>query len=103
MSSIDQEIIKKLKISCRIDEDSDELINEEINDLKLSAETYLKNAGIDINYTNQLYTLAIKILVKHWFDSDGILDSRANEVPFGLNSIINQLQLCGVGDSIETK
>nr|DAM81572.1 MAG TPA: head tail connector [Caudoviricetes sp.] len=99
LSLDDEKILEKIKFSCRIDDD---IFNDELEELKLAAELYLKNAGINKNYENKLYLLAIKKLVKHWYDND-IIGSNTNELPYGLDSIINQLQIHGLGEKSEIK
>lgn len=92
--NLSNEIFEKIKLSCRIDGDD---LNEEIKDHILAAEIYLNNAGIPINYNDNLYLLAIKLLVKHWYENDGLETNKSKEIPYGVTSIINQLQICGVG------
>ncbi len=99
MSLDDAEILEKIKFSCRIDDD---IFSDELEEVKLAAELYLKNAGINKNYENKLYLLAVKKLVKHWYDND-IAGSNVKEIPYGLESIINQLQIYGLGEYSETK
>lgn len=52
---------------------------------------YLKGAGVQ-QQDGELYKLAIKMLVSHWFDNRGV-NGETTEIPFGLTPIINQLQL----------
>lgn len=92
-------ILEKVKFSCRIDDDT---FDEELEELILAAEIYLENAGIKKDYDNKLYLLSIKKLVKHWYDND-IVGSKLNELPYGLDTIINQLQIDGLGKSNETE
>ncbi|CEK34343.1 phage QLRG family DNA packaging,Phage gp6-like head-tail connector protein [[Clostridium] sordellii] len=94
----EREIIKSIKFSCRIDEDLDYIVNnkidKEIEELKNSAEIYLKNSGVKIDYENDLFVLLVKKLVKHWYDYKDNNVSKYNEIPFGITCIINQLQIC---------
>ena len=53
----------------------------------------LQNAGIKKDYQNELYNLAIKLLVIHWYENREIVGS-ANKLAFSLENIITQLQYC---------
>lgn len=100
MNLDEREILEKIKFSCRIDGDD---FDDEIEEHKLAAEIYLENAGINKGYNNKLYLLAIKKIVKHWYDNDITTSSNEKEIPYGLESIINQLQICSVGKNGETE
>ncbi len=93
----DKEILEELILYCWIDEDF-----EVAEALKLSAEEYLKNAGIKVNYESSLYFLVVKMLVKHWYDNREILATKDKEIPYGITCIINQLQIINLGDSNAT-
>ncbi|MGL4731259.1 MAG: head-tail connector protein [Clostridium sp.] len=97
----ERNILDELKFHCRIDDDLDEdinkKINQEIENLKISAEIYLKNAGIKINYDNELYFVVIKMLVSNWYENKDISSSKNKEIPFGATVIINQLQFSNLG------
>jgi uncharacterized phage protein (predicted DNA packaging) len=58
--------LSELKLYQKIDSDADDDLTES---LKLAAETYLLNAGIIKDYSNELYKLAIKILTTHWSEN----------------------------------
>ncbi|MEG2787349.1 MAG: head-tail connector protein [Romboutsia sp.] len=94
----EQEILDELTLYGRIDEGI-----EEVKSLKLSAEEYLKNAGIYINYESSLYFLAVKMLSKHWYDNRDILVKKDIEIPYGITCIINQLQIWNIGVKNEVK
>lgn len=57
---------------------------------------YLRGAGVK-QHEGELYKLAIKMLVAHWFDNRGV-NGETTEIPFGLTPIINQLQLKVISD-----
>lgn len=57
---------------------------------------YLKGAGIK-QHNSELYKLAVKMLVSHWFDNRGI-NGETTEIPYGITPIINQLQLKVIND-----
>lgn len=60
---------------------------------------YLENAGVKANIESSLYKLAIKMLVAHWYDNRGVIGDD-KEIPFGVNAIINQLQLQVVNGNV---
>ena len=64
-----------------------------ITALITSAETYLQNAGIKKDYQNELYNLAIKLLVIHWYENREVVGN-AGKLAFSLDNIITQLQYC---------
>ena len=55
---------------------------------------YLKNAGCVVT-EGELYNLAIKILVSHWYENREVL-GKADRLAHSLDSIITQLKYCGV-------
>lgn len=64
-----------------------------ITGLQLSAEEYLKNAGVNIDYTRELYKLAIKILVSHWYENRAVQSEKSiSKMSFSLDSIIFSLK-----------
>lgn len=80
-----------LKSFLRIDHDEED---ELIKGLQISAEEYLNNAGIKKDYSKELYKLAIKILVSHWYENRFIenLGKSAKKIAFGLDTILMQLK-----------
>jgi uncharacterized phage protein (predicted DNA packaging) len=63
-----------------------------INALQVAAESYLSNAGVIMDYTNELYKLAIKLLVSNWYENRTASSEKAlSKIPFGLDTIIVQL------------
>lgn len=81
--------LDELKGYLRLDDDSDDIL---IDSLKVAAEEYLLNAGIVENYTRQLYSLAVKMLVANWYENRQMSDKELKEVPYGIKCIIQQLQ-----------
>jgi uncharacterized phage protein (predicted DNA packaging) len=64
-----------------------------IEGLQLAAEEYLTNAGINKNYGKELYSLAIKLLVSHWYENRTPQSEKAQtKLSFSLEAIILQLQ-----------
>jgi uncharacterized phage protein (predicted DNA packaging) len=90
--------LEELKLFLRIDgEEEDSLIEG----LQLGAEEYLTNAGIIKDYTKELYKLAIKILVSHWYENRSVetIGKNVSKISFGLDTILIQLRY-SQGDSI---
>ena len=83
-------MLDNIKDYMKIDSSDEDLV---ITALITSAETYLQNAGIKKDYQNELYNLAIKLLVIHWYENREIVGS-ANKLAFSLDNIITQLQYC---------
>lgn len=80
--------LDELKLFLRVDgEDEDTLIQG----LQLGAEEYLLNAGINKDYTKELYKLAIKLLVTHWYNNREVT-GKADKLAFSLDTIILQLK-----------
>ncbi|MGG7057607.1 head-tail connector protein [Clostridium tertium] len=83
--------IDDLKLFLKIDDyEEDNLIQA----LQLSAEEYLTNAGIKKDYTKELYKLAIKILVSHWYENRSVetVGKNVSKIAFGLDTILIQLK-----------
>lgn len=83
--------LEDLKLFLRIDDyEEDNLIQA----LQLSAEEYLTNAGIKKDYTKELYKLAIKILVSHWYENRSVetIGKNVSKIAFGLDTILIQLK-----------
>ena len=83
-------MLEEIKEYMRIDEDYDDFL---IQMLIISAEKYLYNAGVKETYSNELYCLAIKMLVLHWYDNREII-GEAKKLAFSLDNIITQLTYC---------
>jgi len=83
--------LDELKLFCRVDGTDEDTL---ISGLQLGAEEYLLNAGVNKDYTKELYKLAIKLLVNHWYDNrDSVLiGSISKSMEFSLASIIAQLK-----------
>ena len=85
-------MLEEIKNYMRIDEDYD---NSLINSLIESANIYMVNAGVK-NFENDLYKLAIKMLVLHWYENRDIvlIGSISKNLEFTMKNIITQLQYC---------
>ncbi|MFS8540648.1 MAG: head-tail connector protein [Tissierellales bacterium] len=82
--------LEELKNWLRIDDVIDEDL---IVGLHIAAEQYLRNAGVLVDYNSELYKLAIKLLVTHWYENREPT-GKADKLEFSLNSIITQLKYC---------
>ncbi|MBE6043546.1 MAG: phage gp6-like head-tail connector protein [Clostridium thermopalmarium] len=80
--------LDELKLFLRVDgEEEDELIQG----LQLAAEEYLINAGVNKDYSKELYKLAVKLLVTHWYNNREVT-GKADRLAFSLDTIILQLK-----------
>lgn len=82
-------MLEEIKNYMRIDEDYDDNL---INSLIEAANLYMINAGVK-KFENDLYKLAIKMLVLHWYDNREVI-GEAKKLAFSLDNIITQLQYC---------
>lgn len=82
--------LNELKLYLRVDgTDEDNLIGS----LQLGAEVYLTNTGITKDYTNDLYTLAVRLLANHWYKNrETYVNLRTAKIDFSIECIINSLR-----------
>lgn len=90
--------LEELKLFLRIDGEEEDYL---IEGLKIGAEEYLTNVGINKDYNKELYKLAIKILVTHWYENRAVetVGKNVSKIAFGLDTIIVQLKYTQ-GDAI---
>lgn len=81
--------LDEIKVFLRIDDDIE---NELLNGLMLAAEEYLKGAGIEKDYTKEIYKLTVKMLVANWYENRNMTDKKLEEIPYGIKSLIIQQQ-----------
>lgn len=82
--------LEELKEYLKIDGTDEDIT---ISNLQLATEVYLKNTGITKDYTNDLYKVAIKLLVAHWYTNrDTYTDMRTAKLDFSLETIIFSLK-----------
>lgn len=83
--------LEELKLFLRIDGEEEDSF---IEGLQIAAEEYLTNAGIKKDYTKELYKLAIKILISHWYENRAVetVGKNVSKIAFGLDTIIVQLK-----------
>lgn len=79
--------LEEIKIYLRVDGNDDDAL---IESLQIGAEIYLGNAGVIKDYTNNLYCLAVKLLISHWYDNRAIsvTGPNFNKISFSLESIM---------------
>lgn len=82
--------LDEIKNYLRIDgEDEDESLLA----LQKAAEEYLNNAGVTVNYEKELYKIAVKLLLSHWYENRMIYNEKSvHLLPFSLSTIIIQLK-----------
>lgn len=83
--------LEELKIYLKIDDNEEDIF---IQTLQTSAEEYLTNAGIIKDYSKELYKLAIKILVAHWYENRAVetIGKNITKIAFSLDVILIQLK-----------
>ena len=83
--------LEELKIYLKLDDNEED---DFVQTLLISAEEYLTNAGITKDYTKELYKLAIKILVAHWFENRAVetVGKNVTKIAFSLEVILVQLK-----------
>lgn len=91
--------LQEIKEYLRIDGDEEDNL---LAGLQLAAEKYLENAGIAPNYDNELYKLAVKLLVCHWYETREPIGN-AGELAFSLRHIIAQLKYTQPTETNETE
>lgn len=59
-----------------------------------AAQRYFENAGVpEPQVPDPLYDMGIYMLAVHYYDNRGASGDRTEQLPFGVNSIINQLRV----------
>lgn len=90
-------LIREIRTYIRVDECGDKnwdaQVDKEIEMFILSAETFLKSHGVKKDYKNELYKIAIFMLVSIWYDNRGLQEQGVREIPFGVIRIIKQLNM----------
>ena len=80
--------LDEIKVYLRVDgTDEDGLIGS----LQVAAEVFLANADVTVDYTNELYKLAIRLLIIHWYDNREVVGS-VDKLAFSLESIIPSIR-----------
>lgn len=81
---------EELKSFLRVDFDEDDKL---IDSLIITSEGYLKNAGCIVDYDNNLFLLAVKMLTSHWYENREVVGTD-EKMAYSLSSIIMQLKYC---------
>ena len=87
---VNEELLKEIKNYIRVDFDEDD---ENIKMFIASAETFLKSHGVKKDYENELYKIAIFMLVSIWYDNRGLDEQQTRDIPYGVTRIIRQLNM----------
>lgn len=82
--------LEEIKMFIKVDGDFE---NEFITMLQLGAEEYLQEAGIVKDYNKHRYGLCVCMLVKNWYDNREITSKEVKEQPYGIRTLIQQLQM----------
>lgn len=89
MEILKNEVLNYLKV--------EELPNEElelIDQLIKAAKIYISNAGVIGDFEgNNLYQLAVKLLVAHWYENREVI-GKAEKLAFSFDAILTQLIYC---------
>lgn len=78
--------LAEIKLFLRIDSDDEDTL---LTNLKAAAEAYLLNAGVTQTYPDNLYKLAVQMLITHWYETRG--EGVSKDLEFSLKRIILQL------------
>lgn len=83
--------ISDLKRYAVVDSSEDDFVLEKC---MAAAERYLVNAGVPVpTGEDPLYDLCVYQLAVHYYDNRGAAQDKAEQLPFGVGSIIHQLRL----------
>lgn len=82
--------IEDLKRYAVVDPTSDDCV---LKSCMAAAVRYFANAGVsEPEEDDPLYDMGVYMLATHYYDHRGVMDENAAPIPFGVNSIINQLK-----------
>lgn len=85
--------LDEVKEFLRIDDETEDGL---LNGLMLASEEYLLGAGIEKDYSREIYKLTVKMLIANWYENRNVTDKKLNEIPYGLKHLIIQQQYKGV-------
>lgn len=91
--------ISDVKEYLRLEIDEDDRIVQSLLD---SAVLFLENAGVPRQEENELYRLALCMLVSHWYENREVIGKNTN-LSYGLESIIHQLRLTEGSDGFANR
>ena len=82
--------INELKSYLRVTDNEE---NNLIDGLQKAAEEFLANEGVQVSYDMKLYSLAVKLLVAHWYDNRMVQsDKPYTNLSYSLDAIVLQLK-----------
>lgn len=86
--------LDEIKKFLRVDGTDDDSL---LSSLQLAAEQYLENAGAAKDYTSELYKIAVKLLIGHWYENRSavVVGTVSKDLEFSLINIIVQLRTGG--------
>lgn len=79
--------LEHIKQYMQITHDADDTL---IQMLVSAAEEYLLKAGVHTE--DSRYSLAVSALTLHWYDNRAAVDTKLENMPFGLRQLLNQLK-----------
>lgn len=91
---------KDIKEYLRIDHEED---NNMLESLITRAEIYIKNGVGEIDESNELFKMAVTVLVGHWYDNRELarIGNSSYPIPHSFEAIIQQLRYCYKKDDDE--
>lgn len=90
--------IEHIKQYMQITHDADDAL---ILILASAAEEYLSAAGVRTE--DSRYSLAVCALTLHWYDNRAAVDTKLENIPFGLRQLLNQLKAESVSRAEEVQ
>lgn len=83
--------LQELKMYLRIDGNDEDAL---IQSLQVAAETSLENSGVRKDYANELYKLAVRLMVSEWYENRIVnaVGSHSAKLQFSLDTIIMQIK-----------
>ncbi|GIO22433.1 head-tail connector protein [Oceanobacillus sp. J11TS1] len=91
--------VEEIKEYLRIDHDEDDFT---LQSLTKRAKMYIENGVGRIDENNELFKMAVIVLVGHWYDNRELsrIGNASYPIPHSFEAIIQQLRYCyKVGDS----
>ncbi|OEH52998.1 hypothetical protein AQ616_18320 [Oceanobacillus sp. E9] len=92
--------VKEIKEYLRIEHDEDDSYLEM---LVVRAKMYIRNGVGKLDDDNELFKMAITVLVGHWYDNRELsrIGNNSYSIPHSFEAIIQQLRYCYVGVDAE--
>jgi uncharacterized phage protein (predicted DNA packaging) len=80
-------MLEEVKFYLRVDGDEEDASIQSLID---ASKEYLRNTDV-VERDSNLYRLAIKMLVSHWYENREIV-GKDREIPYGFKAIVTQLR-----------